>query len=666
MPAARRTTRPSAVTAALAVALLAAPGGPIDTACASPAYWSRARSPVDDSWTTLTDPALPDDARLGAAKLLIAQSGPEGVEAKIAEEISRPLANGATGVVLIRAIAQSSNPRGGLFEIVAGRLKSATPEEAPRLLEALGSFRTLKSAGAVFEFTSPDRPPGVSTAAFGALARLSGRDDLGNDREAWRSWLSGLEASPESAWRDEIAANHAARADRASERARDLSGKLVDSLRQLHLRTPAEGRSALLAKWLKDAQPEVRGLGFELVGRELSASGGLGPEVGEAALSLLESPDASTRASAARVIRQLAPGEANAAVLRALNAEQDPAAAGALLLAAARWPDRTIAPAMLRWLESDSSARQQAAETAWQVYRSAELNSEAQLRVLGVLRTFTDEELSPASASLLAALGDADDRERLAPLLRSSSASLRNAVAEALLWDPEYTLAILNAASTDPDLFDPASRALLVGAPSADQFRALLALPRPAPDVASKAVLRLAEGLSPPDLWEVVQEQPDPALRLALLRELTSSERQDAQSQVPEYAAAIGAGIVAYADVLLDGGQPADALALIESCPFTSGSPATEVVPGLLDTWCAARIAIGQVERAEAMERAVDVWVRGLALTLREPHAQQVVDVIERRFAESLSDEQREVINAVRTQVAPERESPSTRADPPR
>src|SRR6185295_2164702 len=179
---------------------------------------------------------------------------------------------------------------------------------------ALGSFRTRDAARLLGRYIGEDQPKTVSAAAMSALARLTARDDLGQDRPAWAAWLREIDGMSESQWRLQLIAALAARNDRLAAQRHDAIAQLTDSLRKLHLATKAEDRPAMLASMLEDGIPAVRDLGFELVARELSATGHLDGPVGIAALKLLKHSDAAVRSSAAVLVRQLAPPDAEQAV----------------------------------------------------------------------------------------------------------------------------------------------------------------------------------------------------------------------------------------------------------------------------------------------------------------------------------------------------------------
>ena len=533
-----------------------------------------------------------------------------------------------------------------LFSILAQRLGAAAPEEQARIIEALGSFRTREAVRLLGRYLG-DAKPAVSAAAVSALSRLSARDDLGNDRGVWAAWVHEVDGISDSLWRLRLIGALAAKNDHLLAERHDAVSQLTDALRKLHLATKAEERPALLASLLDNEIPAVRNLGFELVARELSATGHLDGPVGVAALKLLQNPEAAVRGSAAVLVRQLAPPGAETAIADALVTENDPAAASDLLLAAARWPSPAVVAPVLRWIDAGPPAADSATEAAWWLLRAGELGPGDEERVLGAVRHTAVEGLSPAGVSLLASLGDDEDRERLAPLLTASSAALRQVTGESLVWYPRYRKAILDAAAKDPDLFDVACRAVVVDEPTADGLRSLLALPKPSAEVAQAAILRVARRMPADDLRAVSLEVTDPVLKRALLADLTSPERVMSQKSDPKMMGAIADGAADLADMDLNQGQADAALATLDAVGLPEGVGDAARLACLR---CTAQLALGRLEDAQHVEGTCESWIRGLEMAKATPGAGKILAALDARFPE-LTPEQRVRVDAVREQV---------------
>lgn len=626
--------------------ILALSAGHAATLChAQPAVASAPT--VGEAAATLADPNRPEAVRRAAAQYLIARAESLDAREAIERELSVPLTGSAGGLLILDALAASTDASPRLFPIIAQRLDRAAESELPRILPALAQFRTRDAARLLVTHLDPVLPEAVRTAAGRALTGLCGRSDFGTDVVAWSRWLHEAERMSDQQWRSELAQSWARRAAELEADRDRVAADLVSALRRLHLATVPAGRSAFLAGLLESPTAEVRDLGLELVGRELAASGTLGPEVGLASLALLRSESADVRATAAGLVRQLAPPGAADAVAEALSREQNPAAAGALLVAAGRWPSPRVAQAAMHWMEQPGPARERAAEALWLLYRAGELPDALQARVLTLVRDRPESAITPPVCGLVGALGDDADRARLAPLLDHDSGAIRAAAADALVWSPEHTDAILAAAAKHVDLFEIASRAVLIHRPTADGLRAVLALPRPDPDVALEATLRTASALAAPDLWEVAASQPDPVLRRQLLRDLCSQERVLSVWSEADDRAAIILGVLALSETLTAAGTPEDALSLLLSLPALSADDPASA--SLREAQAAALIVLGRLDEARALEPAAPTWIRALAMSLDRPHAPEVLDHIERTFAATLTPEQAGIIAEVRT-----------------
>jgi hypothetical protein len=596
----------------------------------------------------LRDGSAPEAQRLEAAKVLIELSELPVVRTAFGEILSPPLGGTGGGDQLLAALAKTADAPARLYPLISQRLATAAPEEMARIIEALGSFRTREAAKVVGRYLM-DNPPSVESAAMASLARLSARDDLGQDKAAWAAWLREVDGMTEPQWRLRLISALAARNDRLAAQRHDAVAQLTDALRKLHLATKVEERPALLASLLEDDIPAVRNLGFELVARELSVTGHLDGPVGLAALRLLRHPDPQVRSSAAVLVRQLAPLGAEQAVAVALGTETDAHAASDLLLAAARWPSRPVVAPMLRWIQSGTPAADAATEAAWWLFRSGGLTTDEAAQVLAAVRRTLPESLMPSGVSLLAALGDEEDRAGLVPLLNASSPALRQAAGEALLWYPEHRGAILAAAAKDPDLFDIASRAVGVDEPTAEGLRSLLALPKPSPELTRTALLRVVSRVPADELHSVCGEVSDAALKRALLANLASPERVMSEKSEPKRMAAIAAGVCDLAELDLAQRQAESALATLDAATYAEGAADAKRLACLRST---ALLALGRVDDAQSLDATADAWIRGLEMA-HGASAGRVLLALEAKFAD-LTPEEKARVEAVRATIKPE------------
>lgn len=621
----------------------------------------------DGAVDALQDVTLSDARRLAAARELVRRADEPVVREVLATELAKPLAGTGAGAVVLRAIGELADAPPRLFPVLAQRLAGAPVEEVPRLLQAVSSFHTRDAARLLVLHASPKEAGEVSSSAFEGLVRLSGRTDIPADQDSWAAWLRECDQYSESQWRLTLASAMARRADQLAAERQGAVTRLIDSYRRLHLATAPEQRSPLIAEFLSSDTPEVRELGFELAARELSAGSTLGPAVASAALTLTSSQHPKVRAQAATLLWQMAPAEAAPGLARALGVERDPAAAGALLLACSRWPTRDLVPAAMSWLPHGSGASPQAATCVAAIAREGLLVPDGQAEALRLLRGWPVQSLSSSAIWLLASLGIDEDLDRIAPLLDSSNASVRLATAEALVWDARFTPAILDAARHEPDLFEVASKALLVHDPSLASMRTLLALPQPEPSVARPLLERLAASLPTNDLWELASELSDSSLRRSVLVLLNGDMRQMAAADREDQHAALAGSVLALADLQLASREPDGALLTIEHSPFVPGGTSEPPLPapdGLRRRHVSALVALNRLEQAASMDSTdAGAWIDGLELAADRPWAGAVLAEVEHRFGAGFTPDQAGRVATLRARIAPSEPKPSPDAN---
>jgi hypothetical protein len=604
-------------------------------------------SPAESSLQVIRNPASTPLELSVAARALIASCDQGPVRQHLQELIAGPASPSWQAVLSAISTLADAPPR--LFPSVAARIAEAPPSEAVPLIAALGSYRTRESVRVIGHYLRDTVDEPVRGAAMAALARLSSVDELNSDLGACRRFVAEADSLSESQWRVRLIEAVTAKERRTEALRQEAVSQLVAALRKLHLATPAEGRPTLLANLLLNETPDVRSLGFELVGRELSVSGRIDGPVGDAALQLLQSSDARVRSSAAVVVRQLAPDGASVAIADALAKETDPQAAADLLLAAARWPSPAIVEPVIRWITQAGPTTDAATEAAWWLLRAGELHGNAADTVLEAVRRPPLAGQSPSAISLLAGLGNDEDRAGLVPLLRSESGNIRQAVGESLLWDPEFTADILDAAASDPDLFDIACRAVLVSKPTELGVRRLLTLPRPAADVAVPALLRTANGLTAPELLEVARAVGEVTLRRGLLELLVAPDRVMSERADMLRLHAICEGVVELADLELSERQPEAALAVLENgAAFEMGLHAHR----LTELRATALLALGHLELAANLQAPCGAWLRGLEMVKDGEAASTIVQAMEARFGSSMTDEEEAAFVRLKKDIA--------------
>lgn len=623
-------------------------------ACRGYAWPSIDDPDLDVAWSTIADVGAGEQARDRAARVVLAHAENAENRAKIETELGAPPESGTVARCLLDAMAEQATLSPRLFPVLAQRIAAADAKWRAAYLPAFAPFRTRDAARILLLHAGSDQPPEVSGAAFAALAELSGKSDLGTDLASWTQWLSDCEQLSESQWRLSLADAHAARAGALAAELDRRDARLTASLRRLHLALPPDERRAYVRELMGDEVASVRIVGLELADRELAAGGQLDERVGESAVALLVDDDPSVRARAASLVRRLAPPSAAGAIWQALEKEDDPRAASALLLAAARWPRPAAFEATLAWLRSGSVASDGAAEAALAFYRAGVFASRQQEAALDALRALPDDHMNQASITLLALLGDEQDLQRIARVLRSSSGALKRPAAEALGPYADFLDDVLGAAAGDATLFEIACRAVLLTEPTASRFRQLMRLPMPAPEDSLDAMMRVAEVMPSSELWAAIRGSANPVLTKELLLILTDDDRELSESMDPNNLAAIASGTMELAEIQLNAGDAGGAASTLEHSPFvpSESREARTPPPGFECLRGAALVALGRVSEARNANVPFACWARGLEASLNAPFAPKVLAAFEETFGAGATPEQRATLEALRSRIA--------------
>jgi hypothetical protein len=621
-----------------------------------------------------------EDARVASAAVVVVQ----GVEVdpnaiSIVEQVLARDANDAAAKALVRAIEREAAPSMMLYAPVARRAARLEPADAMSMVGALASFPTRDAARLILRTATRAREARLGadaamkdggrwtldSAALGAMRRLSGRSEMGGLFEVWAAWLDDADRMSEEQWRLSLARSQAQRAQRAEAERAGLGTRLVESLRRLHLATPAEERGAFLAGLVRDPLVDVRALGLELATRELQASGRLGPEVGQAALGLLSSQDPRERTRAAAIVRQVSPEGGGPAVEAALVGEADAVAAGELALAAARWPTRRTVATTLAWIEGamgpvPGSSRGLLLDAAWRLARTGELARDDAARVLAAVRAMPDSALGGSGVALLASLGGGEDRARLVAQLQSDVAAVRIAAAEGLAWDAQRWMAVVEAAETREDLFDVAVMAVMVNTPSEELYRRLSANPASGTEAGRRGLARVASLMPAVDVASVAGSTRDRVLRADLLLLLTDPRRIQSEWPRAENARAILRGAIELAQVRLEDGDAAGAAAVLSGLPIdtmaVAGMGGVEQARHLR---AVAVIALGRYDDEVAAAAPAEAWVDAMRFVSAVPAKAELAREILTRFPSELTEAQQSMVEGALVAAAAEPERAS-------
>jgi hypothetical protein len=602
--------------------------------------------PSRDAFQRLVAPDTGTEDRLRLAAEILA--GPTDTEAfratadLLAEPPGRPEdAEGAPVRAMLQALGRASSPPRPLIAPVIALAKNAASPWSLEAIAALRAFRSREAAAALVHVISDSPGHARGQAAHRSLVVLTGRDDI--PIRGWGPWLAEALNLSDRQWEHALAEAHARRAQSLAERAERAETQLADAWRRIHLLTPPDQRSEVLAQLLESPTPALRALGFDLVNREIGESRYPGAAVADAAISLLKHESPAVRADAALLLNRLAPAQAEAPVLAALERETDPHAADALLLAITRWPAPGAVRPTLRWLADERAPRARAAQSAWALQRAGVLDSpEDREAALEAVRAFPDKELNTSACRLLAVLGDEEDLSRLRILLGAEDAGQRVAAAEALALVETEVNTLLAAATADPTLFEACARALRTHLKDARGYDALRRLPAPSARVRAAVLADYAALLPTPEIVRLARLAPEPGEAVSLLQPLLDSSR----AADPEAHTQLAEGILLLAEKLALTGTPGEALRALDAIP-QGAVPARTVA----DRRVTLLLTLGRVEDAGSIEASAEAWLAGLERALGEPHAPQIADTIETLFPE-LEREQAERLSGLRQRLA--------------
>lgn len=589
---------------------------------------------------TLTNPAAEPAVRETAADQLVALAHRGETVRLLTPIILQAEDPDRSRAILLSAIARAWQPPARLFRPLVESFDRGAGRPTPEGLMAIGAYRSREAATILIRFLPRERPPLERDAAIAALTRMTGRDDLWSDPAAAAAWLERADAMGQQAWDDMLAEGVWRRMQRLESDGRAAAERLTDGYRRLYLALPAvpgDERTKLLTQMLLGSRPELRSLGMEIVSREASAGKVIDAAIAEAAASLLRSPDAAIRASAAGLLTQLGASAATQSLLEALAAETDPTAAAALLRAAARSPNSAAIEPALRWMRSSQAAFPAAVECLYSIFAADLLMApEDRAAALAALRSAETARLTPPGCRLLAALGTSEDRDRVARIIEGDSASMRLAAAGALASRPEYLDAIMAAAGKEPSLFNIAVRAISECQPTAEGFARLAALTASMPEDHRLGLIRASSMLPAGDLLRVAREAEDPVLRETMLSRLAQFGPGAGRSAA-EDPRAIMEGLVLLAETRLALRRPDLAVSALDVVPQ---SPEGIDPVRITRLRAVALIWANQLARATELDAPIDAWLDGLERAIGEPHARAILREIEVRYGSALTESQ--------------------------
>ncbi|MFO0860630.1 MAG: hypothetical protein U0570_08735 [Phycisphaerales bacterium] len=597
------------------------------------------------------------DVELRAAKAQASRKLAESGASALAPSLREPRASVAFRAA-IEAIADCPVADGSLLPELTAACDAATATEKKAIVRAISSVRERAAMHYLVSLLDvPSLDADLRASIVWALQRQTGAEGVGESAAAWHARLTDAEKQDDSAWRAALLRDLAGRADREQASRAMVQTRLLDSLRALHLATPADKRWPLISSMISDPLPCVNLLGLELVSRELSAGNKPDARLGVDVLPLLEARDATIREQAAILIANLAPPGGSAALKTALDQEANPATASALLNALSRLPGPESEASILRWADPaiwatmGTQVRDASLDACWALYRAGSLRSpEASDRVLKAVRAVNLADLNGSGCRLRAELGDDSDLEAIVVLLGSKIPAQRLATAEALVSSPEYLPRILAAAREDPLLIDVAVRGVLTLAPNVPNFSAIEEATRRVPDQRRAALTVIASVLNEDEILEAARRlTADPALREAVLAVLSDPRRVMAERTEPGRLSYTASALMELAELRIEMGKYAEAITALESLPELPEFAPPDKIQELRTI---ALVGINRLDQARQVGAKPDAWLRALELCSDQAHASTIASTIETQMGESLSEQQRAKLETLKNRIA--------------
>ncbi len=634
---------------------------------------AREQRQLDLFDSTVRNPSADIDpkTRLLAAQELIAMNN-----AAATQLVAEALRSGEPAVVMavIDAMDGSPEPVDGLLPAAAETLQTASGEHLEKLslilprygpealqrvahlardqsepparrigpIYALAAFRTRESAVQLMAILEPQEgtqePPEITTAAGASLERLTGLP-YGDDAEQWRRWWARLKDEPIENWLKIMVLHLNTRTNelereilRKSSEADEIARRLAETLRDLFLTLSAEGQLERLAMLLDDDLAAVRSFALGRVERRLRDSGQIPPAVQEKLAVRVADPAEAPhlRLLAAQLLNDLNYTGTAELVVDALANERDPARAVGYLVILSKRPSARALNAILLWLDKPG-AGDAAAGALWVMATNRLIDAEGMKLTQRQIRRVYEQRPAPASARLLAAIGEARDRGHLVEQLDGTDPAMRRAVAEGLWW-AGVQKPLLDRVS-DPEIYPFAMRLVAGGPADMATLRALaeLAPPESGRKEWAQAVRSVAAKLRPEDLLAADTmlaglSHVDVRLRAEILAPVPALP---ATALGPEQRAQL---LVRLAETYLALGEPERAFAVLA---WTGNSPMPNAFAALRFE---AAVLAARYDDAAIMRNDVDAWIAMLAdLTDDRPQAALIVrDEIQRRFKNAL------------------------------
>ncbi len=382
---------------------------------------ARSSAPPADLWRPML-------ARLG------------DIDSTVFDDLAKATGRFNDPVMLERLTAMANDP-------------NVTQPARNRAILCLGHQRTQQTVDVVLPLSGNQHPAEVRSAAFDALAILTGITTFGEDRGQWDAWWSEARRLNSAEWERRLRENFVRRDSAEVFDSKKLVDRLRESMTAQYRISSSEDRPRVLTYLLGDELQTMRDLGMSLAEQRLSAGEPFDDGLRGALRKTLDDELPEMRRRAAIVLRDLADEAAADIVADKLSADAERVTSTlrAYLRLLTRAP-RSQAIEAAYGLLLDPALRSEAAGVLAASGERGMFDEAQKSRVLRRVRQFVEEVPSdppPQVVTLLGRVGGESDYERIARWVDHPDPSVKQAAAKA--WaDSQRTLIILAERADDP------------------------------------------------------------------------------------------------------------------------------------------------------------------------------------------------------------------------
>jgi len=371
-----------AVTVTCAWMVLAGCGGALGQVVTGGVAGTSQQKDIEDNLQLLTGNNEAAARKIGAARL-IGIGTPEATAALV-EVLSKP-ANVEACLAVAAAAAESDGEIPALVEPLIALLDSEDPKLAAAAGTALGSYKNHGVAARLGTLSrDPESPLRQRLAAITALSGISERRaidalvtllddrnpeirtrvlaglrraalvDFGQDIAAWKRWWQLNKSKKPVEWLHELNEVLTRQNRDLVNQLGALRTRLLATLRTNYQKTADAGKQAVVLSYLRDALPEVRLLGIDLVNTLITDRKKIEADVMAQLRQLVADPSPKVRSEVVTILRDAGDKQDAARILAQLQEETDSQVKEAMLNALGRLGDPAAVPALVEALDDPS------------------------------------------------------------------------------------------------------------------------------------------------------------------------------------------------------------------------------------------------------------------------------------------------------------------------